>query len=163
MRKFFILSLVALLLLGVSYSAFAQSSRVGQLRTEAMMVNSTAHVHVSTSPVAVYRVTITSDDVLKTAFQMFNSDDAGIAHSTTDAYVGSIQAPGSVGDNATTDLAFNRNCKADLRVAAANTTTIFNFTKTEGGPLRFDRGLLAGFAIGGDGAVAVIEYAALEN
>ena len=160
MKKLLILLVVALLMMSVNSYARVGDARIGTIRLESMSIGTNNHVHVSTSPVAVYRVTVTAD-LAATAFQMINSSGDEAATNEADVVRNAI-SPSTYGDNPSTSDVFMRNVKADLVVTTANSTTIFNFAEN-GGPLRFDAGLLCGFAKSSSAATAVIEYTSLEN
>lgn len=159
MKRILVFSLVALLVLmtGVGYAA---ESRIGKTFRQSVTIYdaSGAHVHVSSSPVDVYRVTLTADST-STFVQLIDSASMG-SHSTMEAYISSKCAPASFGANASGALMI-RNVKADITVGTASQTLVIDF---EDG-LRCEQGLLAGFAGPGsaNGAFATIEYATAVN
>lgn len=164
MKKLLVLSIMALLVMsGVSYAQVGDS-RVGHVALDSIGLDDSAHVHVSTSPVDVYRVTLTTGAVIST-LMLYDSATLGSANNTT-VYVDALVADGAVvGDNAAADTALYRNVKAELACGTANETEVFTFDP----PLRFEHGLFAGFrsragstTYSGPGDFALIEYKAIQ-
>jgi len=162
MKKLFIFSLAVALLMVATGSAFARvgDSRVGYQRRETAMIFNvpTGHVHITTSPADVWRVTMTAEAVT-TFLQLY--DSAGTASaSTMAAHCSSllgVVGPASL--NKSDDL-ISFNVKADINVSTAADPEIFNFDP----PLHFKYGILAGFIdlsadlAGQDVTHAIIEW-----
>lgn len=158
MRKILVLSLVALLFMASASYAIG-GSRIGKEPLEATTVwdDATSHVHISTTPVDVYRVTLTS---VSTAayFVMYDSASMGILNERP--YTSALGAPKSYGDNASTTLQ-QRNVKADIGVGTANQSHVIDYTDH---PMRFHNGLYVGWNGLGqiNEARATIEWAPAE-
>lgn len=158
MRKLFFLLLITLLVMtGVSYA----DSRIGSSPRQSIMVidEASSHVHVATSPVDVYRITLTAEST-GAFLQLINSATIGVAN-TVDAYISAKCKNASFTGNATTAFAV-QNVKADVSVGTAGQTLVIDYGDN---PLRLDQGLLAGFAGNGNSeeARAVIEYSPVVN
>lgn len=157
---FLVVAFLVLTLSGTSYGA----SRIGSVGRESLTIVNVdgGHVHVSTSPVDVWRITLTTE-ATSTFVQLINSSGMG-TYSNMNSYLSAKCAPGVVGNNASATFAV-RNVKADLSAATAGLSAIFTFDP----PIRFDQGLLAGFAdktaapTSQDDTSALIEYTPVVN
>ena len=140
MKRILIALLVVALLIagGVSY-ADVSGSRIGDVRKEAVTItNTTGHVHVTTSPAYVWRVTLTNE-ATATKVQLYDSSTTG-AQSTINAHLANLVSPSAASQNATGETMMAR-VKADIGPGTALLTTVINYDP----PLYFDSGILAGF------------------
>jgi hypothetical protein len=138
------------LVAGVVSAQTYGDSRIGAIRLQSITINSSTtenvgHVHITTSPTSLYRVTFTTSTALA-GVQMF--DSRGIGHTTTTAEY--------IATNAALTAGGNKFVKADIGEATASDSHQVTYDP----PLRFDNGVLAGFygiGTGGSGT-ATIEY-----
>jgi len=162
MRKIFILSVVALLICGVSYSDVT-GSRIGDVKRNAVTITNkidgTGHVHVTTSPCYVWRVTLNLE-ATSTRVQLYDSDGTK-AYSDVNTLCAALVSPSAQSWNASAEINTPMyRVKADIGVGTAALATVITYDP----PLYFDYGLLAGFIdltaapTSQDDSTATIEY-----